>query len=241
MSKDHCVEPDNRATYVEALSSLIDSEIPFLVGGAFAVHFYTDLWRDTRDLDVFVPPRDVPNAVDALRATGFADIGEMAARDNDWIFHGRKRNIMVDVIWRFANGIATVDQEWMDEGEPGEFLGYDVAFVPTEKLIYSKLFTLNRHRCDWPDIMRLMKNSVRPVRWPHLLEMIGEHWLLLAGLIDVFDWQHPSETEVVPREIRKELQRRRGKYNLGSNAPSREELLDPWIFTRNENTCSSAP
>ncbi|MDO8585585.1 MAG: nucleotidyltransferase [Armatimonadota bacterium] len=239
MSRDHCIDPNNKAVYSEALEVLIDSGVPFVIGGAFAVHFYTDLWRDTRDMDVFVTPENVQPAIDALLGAGFANYGEMAAGDNEWIFHGRKRDIMVDVIWKFANRITVIGQEWIDEAERGEFLGYPVAFAPLEELIYSKLFTLNRHRCDWPDIIRLIQNDVRPVQWDHLLRMVGEHWLLLAGLIDVFDWELPPKMDLVPEHIRRELRRRREQYHPEPGLVSREELLDPWVHTRKEDVCVS--
>jgi hypothetical protein len=235
-----CIDPENRAVYSEALEALIDAEAPFLVGGAFAVHFYTALWRDTRDLDVFCRLDDVPLAIEALLQAGFADIGEQAARDHEWIFHSRKHDIIVDVIWSFANGLAAVDSDWFAEAIQGDFLGYPVAFVPTERLIFSKLFTLNRHRCDWPDIIRIMTNNVKPVEWPHLMDLVGDHWLLLSGLVDVFDWQYPAAFNVVPREVRDELQRRRNSYAPDPNALSREELLDPWVYTREEDICNSA-
>ncbi|MDO8683233.1 MAG: nucleotidyltransferase [Armatimonadota bacterium] len=239
MSREHCIDPDNKAVYSDALETLLEAEVPFVMGGAFAVHFYTDLWRDTRDMDVFVTPENVQPAVDALLSSGFADYGEMAAGDREWIFHGHKRDIMVDVIWKFANLVTTIKQEWIDEAAPGEFLGFPVLYVPLEELIYSKLFTLNRHRSDWPDIMRLIRNDIRPVDWDHLLGLIGEHWLLLSAIIDVFDWQNPWEMHLIPDHIRQELRRRRDDYHPGPDIPSREVLLDPWVYTREEDVCKS--
>jgi hypothetical protein len=240
MSKDHCIEPDNRATYSEALEALIAAKTPFVIGGAFAVHFYTDIWRDTRDVDCVTTPNNAPRAVQTLLDAGFSDFGEMAEGDNRWIFHGRKRDVTVDIIWRFANQIEDIGEEWLREGVPGEFLGYQVRYAPLEELIYTKVFTLNRHRCDWPDVMRLLQNEVQPVRWDYLLDLLGEHWLLLSGLIDVFDWEYPSKMDLIPEWLRRELRGRHEKYHPASDTPSKEALLDPWVYTRKEDICNSA-
>jgi len=237
MSKELCIDPDNRAVYCEALDALGEAEVEFVLGGAFAVHFYTGLWRDTRDMDVFTTPERVREAINALLGAGFVDYGEMAKGDREWIFHARKQDITVDVIWKFANHIAGIEQEWLDEGVPGEFLGCQVLYTPLEELIYSKIFTLNRHRSDWPDVMRLVKNRVRPVRWDHLLDIIGEHWLLLSAVVDVFDWQYPSDMGLIPDNVRRDLRRRRDEYRPEPGAPSREVLLDPWMYTRVEDRC----
>ena len=41
--------------YIDALKKLLDTGIPFLVGGAFAFSHYAHVPRDTKDIDIFVP------------------------------------------------------------------------------------------------------------------------------------------------------------------------------------------
>lgn len=41
--------------YGEALEALDRSGIRYMLGGALALNAYTGIWRDTKDLDVFVP------------------------------------------------------------------------------------------------------------------------------------------------------------------------------------------
>lgn len=236
---DICIGNDHRDVYREALQCLLNGEIEFLVGGAFAVYHYTGKWRDTHDIDIFTMPKYVPQAVQALNAVGFKDIGEQAIGDSVWIYHGQKGDMVVDVIWQFANGIAVVDQTWLDTAESGEFLGLQVMFPSVENLAWSKIFTLNRHRCDWPDVMNIILSSCNRFDWAKLLGMMKEHWLLLAGLVDVFDWQHPASFTCIPDWVRQELASRRLEYKPMSDQPSRAQLLDPWIHTREEDICKS--
>lgn len=238
---DSCIEHDHRKIYRDALRCLLERRVPFVVGGAFAVYHYTGKWRDTHDIDIFTTPEHVPAAIEAISAIGFKDLGEQAVGDRGWIYHGIRDDIIVDVIWQFANRIAVVDETWLESAETGEFLGLEVAFPPVEYLSWSKIFTLNRHRCDWPDVMNLIRSTCERFNWQLLLDMLKEHWLLLSGLINVFDWQYPGDHECVPQWVRDELDRRRAEYKPGPDEPPRIELLDPWIHTREEDICKSAP
>ncbi len=42
-----------------------------MLGGALALNAYTGIWRDTKDLDVFVTEKTVPRVLDVLEEAGF--------------------------------------------------------------------------------------------------------------------------------------------------------------------------
>ncbi len=218
--------------YGEALSALNESGVDYMLGGALAVYHYTGWWRSTHDLDVYVTREAVPRAIQALETAGFADLGDQAAGDQEWIYHAGKGEIVVDVIWRFANLVNYITPDWFGRAMRGRFLGMDVRFLPLEELVWIKLFVINRHRCDWPDIMRVMKVQCLALDWCRLLDLLGEHWLLLAGLVDVFDWQFPTSMDCIPDSIRAELARRRQDYRSSRVDVNRELLLDPWLDQR---------
>jgi len=236
-----CVETDHRDVYTEALQSLVSRGVPFMLGGAFATWYYTGYWRDTHDVDVFTSPEHVAEAIASLSGVGFQDLGEQAPGDRGWIYHGIRGDIIVDVIWSFANRVTTVHDDWIERGPEGEFLGLSVKFMPVEELVYSKIFTMNKHRCDWPDVMRIFKANCPTFGWHRLLDMLGEHWLLFAAVVDVFDWQYPALVDCIPEGVRRELHRRREEYRPDLTVGTREQLLDPWIHSRPEDLCYSAP
>ena len=226
------LENEDRELYVEALSALNECGVAYMLGGAFAVYHYTNWWRHTHDMDVYVTHDCLQSAVRALASAGFRDLGEHAKGDADWIYHAGKGPIMVDVIWRLANLVEYIRPDWFDRAPRGRFLGMEVVFVPLEELLWMKLFVINRHRCDWPDVFRIVKAQCADIDWDMLLERLGEHWLLMAGLIDIFDWQHPHSMGCIPDRIRAELARRRESYGASSANVEREQLLDPWIDQR---------
>ncbi|MHB9035635.1 MAG: nucleotidyltransferase [Armatimonadota bacterium] len=226
-------ENHDREMYMPALTVLNESGIDYMLGGAFALYHYTQWWRNTHDVDVYLVQDDVPKACRVLEMAGFEDIGEQAEGDRDWIYHSRRESMIVDVIWRFANLENYVTRDWLERAPVGNFLGTGVKFMPLEELVWIKTFVINRHRCDWPDVMRVIRAQCSNLDWERLLRLLDEHWLLLAGLVDVFDWQHPDSVGCVPDRIREELIRRRWEY--WANPPrgaEREHLLDPWIHYR---------
>jgi hypothetical protein len=46
----------SQAFYKEALELLDQTGVPYMLGGAFSVFHHTGLFRDTKDLDVFLNP-----------------------------------------------------------------------------------------------------------------------------------------------------------------------------------------
>ena len=52
------VDTPSRAFYRQAMEVLTRAQVPFLVGGAFAFVHQAGIDRSTKDLDIFVRPRD---------------------------------------------------------------------------------------------------------------------------------------------------------------------------------------
>src|SRR5262245_2796599 len=61
-----------RAMYRHALQSLRDAQIPFAVGGAYALGVHTGIHRETKDLDIFTVPRRAPDVLALFSRVGFA-------------------------------------------------------------------------------------------------------------------------------------------------------------------------
>ena len=57
--------------YIDALRKLQATNIPFLVGGAFAFSHYSHVPRDTKDIDIFVKPDDCPRVLAAFAEFGY--------------------------------------------------------------------------------------------------------------------------------------------------------------------------
>jgi hypothetical protein len=225
--------PDlNTQTFREALEALNRSKVPFAIGGAFAMYHYTDVWRNTNDLDVYIEHRFLPVAVNYLSESGFADYGEMARGDRNWIYHATRNETIVDLIWEPPNHLQQIDATYFERASEGHFLGVPVKFLAPDDLVWSKLFTLNRHRCDWPDIFYVVRACPKGMDWRRIISKTGDHWPVLLSFIVLFDWAYPAYSRCIPADIRAELLKRKEVSVENTDVTTREELLDPWIYTR---------
>src|SRR5438270_3066873 len=108
------VPAEHGRLYRRALRALNESGIPYVVSGAFAMYAYTGLWRNTKDLDVFVQRESVTKVLDALEKAGF----ETELTDEKWLGKAKKGEVLIDIIFAAGNMVAEVDQEWMDLARP---------------------------------------------------------------------------------------------------------------------------
>src|SRR6478609_9023056 len=68
---DFWIPEEEREVYRRALKALNDAAVPFVVAGAYAIYEHTGIYRQTKDLDVFVEPSQVIRAAKALHEAGF--------------------------------------------------------------------------------------------------------------------------------------------------------------------------
>src|SRR6476620_10250924 len=105
------------AFYKEALDLLHESGVPFMLGGAFAMFHYTGLYRDTKDLDVFLKSTDYPKVMKFFAEKGY----KTELHDVRWIAKIFKGEYFIDLIFDSVNNICTVDDTWLDHASVGEF------------------------------------------------------------------------------------------------------------------------
>ena len=60
-----------RTLFCEVLGHLNAVELPYVVAGAFALQHHTGIWRNTKDLDLFLTAEAVPEALKHLEEQGF--------------------------------------------------------------------------------------------------------------------------------------------------------------------------
>ena len=216
----------------QAIRALTEAGVPFVIGGAFAVHHYSGDWRDTHDLDIYLERAHVPDAVRVLTDEGFRDGGEMAAGDREWIYHAMKDGALVDLIWQSPHRLSVVNESFYERGREGEFLGLRTRFLPPEELLLAKIYTINQHRCDWPDVLHVVRSCPDDFDWQLVLDKMGENWPVLLSFVVLFDWVYPNEWCCIPKALREELLRRKQASHLESGGSTREAILDPWIYTR---------
>jgi hypothetical protein len=215
-SNEDALAPATRDSYYRALLTLLEADLPFLVGGAYALGCYTGILRDTKDFDVFVHPRDVEKTLAALARAGYGT----ELTDRVWLakaFHGAD---WVDVIFSSGNGIATVDEEWFKYAVEGDLLGIPIKLIPAEEMIWSKSFVMTRERYDGADIAHVLNALADRLDWARLLRRFDSHWQVLYSHLILFGFIYPSERARIPASVMRKLADRQ-TAELRTPPPSR--------------------
>src|SRR4051812_47701965 len=151
--------------YLHCLDLLDQSKIPYVVGGGYAMTFYTGIERHTKDLDVFVRPVDRDRTLNVLSKGGY--------RTEVWWPHFLAKALhgdaFIDVLYNSGNGLCPVDDEWFQHIVPGEVLGHPAPMSPPEEMLWMKSFVMERDRFDGPDVAHLILARGADMDWSRLL------------------------------------------------------------------------
>src|SRR5262245_28311716 len=186
------------AVYRCVLDQALIHDLEFALGGGLAVGVYTGCPRNTKDLDIYIRPSDRDVAVRIMSSCGLGDYYDKKPYDRSWIYRGNRDDIIVDGIWGMANKRAQVDEGWLSRGPVIQMFDRRVPVIPPEELIWSKLYVLQRDRCDWPDVINLIYATGISLDWQHLLNRIGEDLPLLRAALSILSWMSPEASKSIP-------------------------------------------
>jgi hypothetical protein len=190
--------------YVEALARLQTAGLPVLVGGAFAFARYTKIKRDTKDLDIFLRPEDMPRALAMFKEAGY----HTSTPFPHWLGKVYSGGYFLDVIFSSGNGVARVDDLWFEHAAEDIVLGVPVRLCPPEEMIWSKAFVQERERFDGADVMHLFHELGPQLDWDRLLWRFGAHWRVLFAHIVMFGFVYPDKRDRIPQRVITELMAR---------------------------------
>lgn len=220
--------PDQESLFREVLQLLTEQGVPFVVSGAFALQTHTGIYRDTKDLDLFLSTEDAQRAIRVLQKDGF----QCEVTDPVWLAKAHRGEFFVDLITGMSNGVVTVDRSWIDRATPSKLFGVPVRVLGPEELILSKLFVTRRERFDGADIAHVIYGTHGQLDWDWLLQSVGEHWEVLYWMLVLFHYAYPAKADYVPSHIWDDLNSRfqTAVRNPDRNAPFRGSLIDPLMF-----------
>lgn len=187
--------------YRDVLTLLSESKADFLVGGGFALRLYTDLMRDTKDLDIFCKSGDCPRILKQFTEHGY----ETELTDARWLAKAIKGDHFMDIIFNNPGNHCHVDENWFERSVQSEMLGIQVRVIPAEALIWSKLYVQNRERYDGGDINHIILRYGQHLDWKWLWQNIEVHWQLLLAQFLSFQFVYPSERDMIPKWLFDEL------------------------------------
>jgi hypothetical protein len=220
--------PEQEALFREVLLLLNEKQVPYAVSGAFALHAHTGIWRNTKDLDLFLTAEAAAKARGVLQEDGFS----IEITDPVWLSKAKRNDFFVDLITGMSNGIITVDDSWIQGSARAKVSGVQTRVLAAEELIASKMFVLFRERYDGADIAHVIHGTRGRLDWDRLMHLAGEHWELLFYSMLLFKYAYPNKTDFIPKEIwRTMLERtRQAIEHPDPKAEFRGSLLDERMF-----------
>ncbi len=224
---------EQRKLFREVLQLMNDRKVPYVVSGAFALQKHTGIYRDTKDLDLFLPAEHAVRALKYLAEYGF----ETEVCDPVWLAKAHRSDFFVDLITGMSNAVITVDQSWVDRGSPTEVLGVQTRVLAPEELLASKLFVTRRERFDGADTVHIIYGTRGKLDWQRLMQLAGEHWEVLFWTLVLFRYCYPANTDYVPAEVWHDLTGRfqAALTNFDPKAPFRGSLIDENMFAIDVN------
>jgi len=179
------------------VAALQDRDVPFLIGGAYVVEAYAGVSRRTKDFDLFVRPRHVDAALEALASAGYTTDLTFP----HWLAKAKFGRDYVDLIFRAGNGLCEVDDSWFERAHDDELFGLDIKLCAPEEMIWMKAFIMERERFDGADIAHILVTCAEKLDWQHLVQRFGPDWRVLLSHLVLFGYIYPSEEARIPTAI----------------------------------------
>lgn len=217
--------------YKEVIAEARKRELRFAVGGGLAAMTYAGQWRNTKDIDLYVLPQDAQRMIEVATNLGLADYYQVQPYDRKWIYRSYREDTIVDIMWAMANQRAQVDERWLN-GPEVEAGGERFRLLAPEEEMWSKLYVLQRDRCDWLDALNLIYGVGPELDWRRLIARLAEDAALLRGVLSLFAWIAPDRARELPEWLWRELEMNAPGAGGGPELTGkRARLLDsrPWF------------
>src|SRR5205809_583615 len=185
----------------KSVAVLQAAEIPFLIGGAYVVEVYAGVSRSTKDFDLYIRPKHVKAALDALDGAGY----ETELTFPHWLAKAKYGGDMLDLIFRAGNGLCEVDDSWFERARDEELLGVPVKHCAPEEMIWMKAYIMERERFDGADIAHILRCCAEDIDWVHLVRRFGPDWRVLLSHLVLFGYIYPGERARIPAAIMEDL------------------------------------
>lgn len=195
------IAPKTRSFYCQALATLNEFGVPFLVGGGYAYECYTATARDAKDLDIFVRPSDCDRALAVLNQAGYRT--ELSF--SHWLGKAFCDQDFIDIIFKSGNGTGEVDDAWFENAVADEIFDIPVKLCPPEETICSKAFVMARDRYDGADVAHLIRACSERLDWTRLLDRFGPYWRVFLSHLILFGFVYPNERSRIPDWVMQEL------------------------------------
>jgi hypothetical protein len=191
----HRVDEGLVNTLKRVASVLKQAEVPFALGGSFAVYAHGGHSSD-HDVDFVIREQDKARALEELAAVGF----EVEQPPEDWLVKVFDEGRMVDLIYRPVESPVT-DATLRDTiMRPVEAINMPV--LSATQLMVHKLLSYTQHHCDFATGLPIARSLREQIDWDRVRDLTAkspyaEAFLVLLDRLDVV--AQPAEARLTVR------------------------------------------
>jgi len=184
----HRVDEGLVNTLKRVASVLKQAEIPFALGGSFAVYAHGGHSSD-HDVDFLIREQDKERVLAELAAVGF----EVEQPPEDWLVKVFDDGRMVDLIYRPVE--SPVTEETLRDSVQLSVEAITMPVISATQLMIHKLLSYTQHHCDFATGLPVARSLREQIDWERVRKETAaspyaEAFLMLLDRLDVV----PSET-----------------------------------------------
>ncbi|MET0491887.1 MAG: nucleotidyltransferase [Actinoplanes sp.] len=179
----HRVDEGLVNTLKRVASVLKQAEIPFALGGSFAVYAHGGHSSD-HDVDFLIREQDKPRALEELSAVGF----EVEQPPEDWLVKVFDEGRMVDLIYRPVE--SPVTDATLRDTVMRSVEAINMPVVSATQLMIHKLLSYTQHYCDFATGLPVARSLREQIDWERVRSETtkspyAEAFLVLLDRLDV--------------------------------------------------------
>jgi hypothetical protein len=179
----HRVDEGLSGTLKRVAAALKQSEIPFALGGSFAVYAHGGHSSD-HDVDFLIREEDKDRALDELSGVGF----EVEQPPEDWLVKVYDEGRMVDLIFRPVE--APVTDATLRDSVMLSVEAINMPVISATQLMIHKLLSYTQHYCDFATGLPVARSLREQIDWDRVRAETAESpyaeaFLVLLDRLDV--------------------------------------------------------
>jgi hypothetical protein len=190
----HRVDEGLAITLKRVASTLKSADIPFALGGSFAVYARGGYSSD-HDVDFLIREQDKDRALQELAAVGF----ETEQPPEDWLVKVYDEGRMADLIYRPVE--SPVDEETLKDTEQISVEAIYMPVISATRLMVHKLLSYSQHYCDFATGLPVARSLREQIDWERVrretaASPYAEAFLILLDRLDVVPFPGARELKV---------------------------------------------
>jgi hypothetical protein len=188
----HRVDEGLASTLKRVAATLKGADIPFALGGSFAVYAHGGHSSD-HDVDFLIREQDKEKALAELAKVGF----ETDQPPEDWLVKVYEDDRMVDLIYRPVE--TPVTDETLADSTLISVEAISMPVVSATQLMVHKLLSYSQHYCDFATGLPVARSLREQIDWKRVRQETGdspyaEAFLILLDRLDVVPFPEEVRT-----------------------------------------------